>query len=293
MFLEQIEITGFRGISRLSVKLGQITALIGENAWGKSSLLRALWSLLGHDALPYQFVADDFYRASCDGANGQELIIRLTFREHRPGISQHSHRLNRLSSIWTRHHLDMFHRIHYVAKATLNSEGIISEHYFEDAHGSRVPDENSAELIRLLSSMNPVLRLRDSRSISALVEPAVEPDDFVGDITDLLPDCTPDRQQRITDGVHAAEYLLDRYFMNVPHQTKRSQRDIINQPGSLHGLTDWHDLLRNMDNDTMQQMLARIGHALLSSHSGRKLEHEARPIYILEDPESRLHPTMM
>ena len=27
--------------------------------------------------------------------------------------------------------------------------------------------------------MNPVLRLRDSRSISALVEPAVEPDDFV------------------------------------------------------------------------------------------------------------------
>jgi putative ATP-dependent endonuclease of OLD family len=117
----------------------------------------------------------------------------------------------------------MFHRIHYVAKATLNSEGIISEHYFEDAHGSRVPDENSAELIRLLSSMNPVLRLRDSRSISALVEPAVEPDDFVGDITDLLPDCTPDRQQRITDGVHAAEYLLDRYFMNVPHQTKRSQ----------------------------------------------------------------------
>ncbi len=293
MFLEQIEITGFRGISRLSVKLGQITALIGENAWGKSSLLRALWSLLGHDELPYQFVADDFYRAPCDGANGQELIIRLTFREHRPGISQHSHRLNRLSSIWTRHHLDMFHRIHYVAKATLNMDDIISEHFFEDAHGSRVPDENSVELIRLLSSMNPVLRLRDSRSISALVEPAVEPDDFVGDITDLLPDCPPDRQQRITDGVHAAEYLLDRYFMNVPHQTKRSQRDIINQPGSLHGLTDWHDLLRNMDNDTMQQMLARIGHALLSSHSGRKLEHEARPIYILEDPESRLHPTMM
>ena len=30
MFLEQIEITGFRGISGLSVKLGQITALIGK-----------------------------------------------------------------------------------------------------------------------------------------------------------------------------------------------------------------------------------------------------------------------
>lgn len=293
MFLEQIEIVGFRGISTLSVRLGQTTALIGENAWGKSSLLRALWSLLGHDALPYQFVVDDFYRAKCDDLNDQTLSIRLTFREHRPGVSQHSHRLNRLSSIWIHHHLDMFHRIHYVAKATLNADGIVSEHYFEDANGRRVPDQNGSELIRLLSSMNPVLRLRDSRSISALVEPAVGLDDAVGDISDLLPDCTPDRQQHIADGVRAAEYLLDRYFMNVPHPIKRSQRDIINQPGSLHGLTDWHDLLRNMDNDTMQQMLARIGHALLSSHSGRKLEHESRPIYILEDPESRLHPTML
>ncbi len=43
----------------------------------------------------------------------------------------------------------------------------------------------------------------------------------------------------------------------------------------------------------MQLVLSRIGHALLSAHSGRNLENEARPIYILEDPESRLHPTMM
>ena len=293
MFLEQIDITGFRGISRLSVRLGQTTALIGENAWGKSSLLRALWSLMGHDALPYQFVAEDFYRAACDGANEQELTICLTFREHRPGISQHSHRLNRLSAVWTHHHLDMFHRIHYIAKARLHADGVTSEHYFEDAHGTRVLGDNSDELVRLLSSMNPVLRLRDSRSISGLSGPTTDTDEFVEDISDLLQDCTPERQQHITEGVHAAEYLLDRYFMNVPHRTKRSQRDIINQPGALHGLTDWHDLLRNMDNDTMQQMLSRIGHALLAAHSGRDLESEARPIYILEDPESRLHPTMM
>ena len=293
MFLEKIDITGFRGLSKLSVSLGQTTALIGENTWGKSSLLRALWSLMGHDEIPYQFVAEDFYRAACDGINDQELAIRLTFREHRPGISQHSQRLNRLSAIWTRHHMDMFHRIHYVAKARLQTGGVITEHYFEDAHGSRIPDENTDELIRLLSSMNPVLRLRDSRSISGLSGPTVESDNYIEDISDLLQDCTPERQQHITEGVYAAEYLLDRYFMNVPRRSKRSQRDIINQPGALHGLTDWHDLLRNMDNDTMQQVLSRIGHALLAAHSGRDLENEARPIYILEDPESRLHPTMM
>lgn len=133
-------------------------------------MLRALWSLLGHDELPYQFVPEDFYRAACDGTNDQELTISLTFREHRPGISQHSHRLNRLASVWTRHHLDMFHRIHYIAKSRLTSQGVITEHYFEDAHGNKVADENSGELVKLLSSMNPVLRLRDSRSISGLSE---------------------------------------------------------------------------------------------------------------------------
>jgi len=293
MFLEHVDINGFRGISSFSVSLGQVTALIGENAWGKSSLLRALWSLLGHDELPYQFVLDDFHKTPCEGPNEQEILIRLTFREYRPGISQHSVRLSRLSRIWTRHHLDMFHRIHYIATARLTLAGIISDHFFEDAQGNRIAEDSSPELIYLLSSMNPVLRLRDSRSISAHTEPEVESDFSLNDISDLVPGCTPDKQLRIKAGVHAAEYLIDRYFMNVPHRIKHSQRDIINQPGSLHGLTNWQDLLRNMDNETMQQMLTRIGHTLLSSHSGRELDRDARPIYILEDPDSRLHPTIM
>ncbi len=39
MFLERIEIVGFRGINRLSLMLDDNTLLLGENAWGKSSLL--------------------------------------------------------------------------------------------------------------------------------------------------------------------------------------------------------------------------------------------------------------
>ncbi|WP_313018201.1 DUF2813 domain-containing protein, partial [Atlantibacter hermannii] len=37
MFLERVEIVGFRGINRLSLMLEQTNVLIGENAWGKSS----------------------------------------------------------------------------------------------------------------------------------------------------------------------------------------------------------------------------------------------------------------
>ena len=58
MYLEHIEISGFRGINQLAIKLQQTTALIGENAWGKTSLLRALWCLLGQGVVPYQFEAE-------------------------------------------------------------------------------------------------------------------------------------------------------------------------------------------------------------------------------------------
>ncbi|MBN0832350.1 DUF2813 domain-containing protein, partial [Pseudomonas aeruginosa] len=46
MLLERVEIVGFRGINRLSLMLEQNNVLIGENAWGKSSLLDALTLLL-------------------------------------------------------------------------------------------------------------------------------------------------------------------------------------------------------------------------------------------------------
>ncbi len=46
MKLERIDISGFRGIKRLSLSLNDLTTLIGENTWGKSSLLDALCVVL-------------------------------------------------------------------------------------------------------------------------------------------------------------------------------------------------------------------------------------------------------
>lgn len=42
MYLERVEIYGFRGINRLSLALNKNTVLVGENSWGKLSLLDAL-----------------------------------------------------------------------------------------------------------------------------------------------------------------------------------------------------------------------------------------------------------
>ncbi len=86
MLLERVEIVGFRGINRLSLQLEQNNVLIGENAWGKSSLLDALTLLLSPEENLYHFVHDDFWFPPGD-VNGREkhLHIILTFRESEPG----------------------------------------------------------------------------------------------------------------------------------------------------------------------------------------------------------------
>lgn len=82
MILERVEIVGFRGINRLSLMLEQNNVLIGENAWGKSSLLDALTLLLSPESDLYHFERDDFWFPPGD-INGREhhLHIILTFRE--------------------------------------------------------------------------------------------------------------------------------------------------------------------------------------------------------------------
>ena len=48
MYLETAEIFNFRGIRHLKINFEEDSSvLIGENSWGKSSLLSALWMMLG------------------------------------------------------------------------------------------------------------------------------------------------------------------------------------------------------------------------------------------------------
>lgn len=63
MYLQNAEIQNFRGIRHLKVDFDQdTTVLLGENAWGKSSLLYALFMILGRgEEHLCSFSADDLY----------------------------------------------------------------------------------------------------------------------------------------------------------------------------------------------------------------------------------------
>ena len=79
--LERIEIVGFRGINRLSLMLDDNTLLLGENAWGKSSLLDALTLLLAPEQKLYRFEAHDFHFPGEESAKERHLQVVFTFCE--------------------------------------------------------------------------------------------------------------------------------------------------------------------------------------------------------------------
>ncbi len=163
MLLERTEIAGFRGINRLSLMLEENNVLIGENAWGKSSLLDALTLLLSpHDEL-YHFVYNDFWFPPGD-LQGREhhLHIILTFRENEPGRYR-GRRYRGLSDCWTPCD-DGFRRIFYRLEGELAADGsVLTLRSFIDSDGQALDiddiDGQARELIRLM----PVLRLRDAR----------------------------------------------------------------------------------------------------------------------------------
>lgn len=82
--LSRIHIEGYRGICRLDLELDELTAIIGENGFGKTSLLDALMTCLGASAGPPMFATDDFHQPPPPDEQVQRIVIELTFVETRP-----------------------------------------------------------------------------------------------------------------------------------------------------------------------------------------------------------------
>ena len=91
MLLERIEVSGFRGIKRLSLSFEQLTTLIGENTWGKSSLLDALSIALPVSGELHQFTLKDFHQDhSISYTQDQHIQIIISWKtteknEHKAG----------------------------------------------------------------------------------------------------------------------------------------------------------------------------------------------------------------
>ncbi|WP_116473068.1 DUF2813 domain-containing protein [Zobellella maritima] len=296
MYLEHITIRNFMGLNQLSLPLEQSTALIGENAWGKTSLFRALWRLMGQGSCCYQFTDEDFYRDDT-GPEPEELQIILSYREHRPGICEHSNRLAALAPVWVKHK-DGYHRVHYRATGRRTRTGVETEHDFIDGSGALIPLDAPMGLVHRLIEMNPVFRLRDSRGAPQdlpIVTLDGDYEQLLNHLTEQLAEAKALSKGDIKAGLDAVRQLFEHYFTSqgATSRAPRRAQDIAIHPvtlGQLGKLNDWQPM---GEDSGLSLALAAIAHTILQAREGRPIETGARPLLLIEDPESRLHPTML
>ncbi|APS95834.1 ATP-dependent endonuclease [Klebsiella pneumoniae] len=304
MLLERVEIVGFRGINRLSLMLEQNNVLIGENAWGKSSLLDALTLLLSPEFDLYHFVRDDFWFPPGD-IQGREhhLHIILTFRETEPG----RHRVRRfrpLQRCWVPCD-DGYHRVFYRLEGELaEDDSVMTLRSFIDGEGEALVLEEIDELARHLVRLMPVLRLRDARFMrrihngtvphSPQIEITARQLDFLSRELVSHPQNLSDGQ--IRQGLSAMVQLLEHYFAE---QSSAETRHRLMRRRSHDEQRSWRylDIINRMIDKpggrSHRVILLGLFATLLQAKGTVRLDRDARPLLLIEDPETRLHPIML
>ncbi|MBC3638973.1 ATP-dependent endonuclease [Klebsiella sp. Kps] len=304
MLLERVEIVGFRGINRLSLMLEQNNVLIGENAWGKSSLLDALTLLLSPEFDLYHFVRDDFWFPPGD-IQGREhhLHIILTFRETEPG----RHRVRRfrpLQRCWVPCD-DGYHRVFYRLEGELaEDDSVMTLRSFIDGEGEALVLEEIDELARHLVRLMPVLRLRDARFMRRIHNGAVPHSPQI-EITarqlDFLSRELVSHPQNLSDGqirqgLSAMVQLLEHYFAE---QSSAQTRHRLMRRRSHDEQRSWRylDIINRMIDKpggrSHRVILLGLFATLLQAKGTVRLDRDARPLLLIEDPETRLHPIML
>lgn len=304
MLLERVEIVGFRGINRLSLALEENNVLIGENAWGKSSLLDALTLLLSPESGLYHFVREDFWFPPGDVTGREHHVhIILTFRELEPGRRNARH-YRPLAACWTAGE-DSFQRIHYRLEGELDDEGcVMTLRSFLDGGGQplAIPDIDAlaGHLVRLM----PVLRLRDARFMRRIRSGAVPdvPDvELTARQLDFLSRELVNSPQNLTDGqirqgLSAMVQLLEHYFSE---QGTAESRHRLMRRRSHDEQRSWRylDIINRMIDKpggrSHRMILLGLFATLLQAKGSVRLDKDARPLLLIEDPETRLHPIML
>ncbi|ANI83702.1 ATP-dependent nuclease [Kosakonia oryzae] len=304
MILERVDIVGFRGINRLSLPLEQNNVLIGENAWGKSSLLDALTLLLSPETDLYHFVREDFWFPPGD-IQGREhhLHIILTFRESEPGRYR-VRRYRPLAECWVPSH-DGYHRLFYRHEGELSDDGsVLTLRGFLNEQGELLDLPDIDECARHLVRLMPVLRLRDARFLRR-IRSGTMPDTPEMETTarqlDFLSHELVSRPQNLTDGqirhgLSAMVQLLEHYFAEqgsgASHQRLMRRRSHDEQR-SWRYLDIINRMIDKPGGRMYRVILLSFFATLLQAKGTVRLDRDARPLLLVEDPETRLHPIML
>ncbi|RJX75506.1 DUF2813 domain-containing protein [Vibrio sinensis] len=296
MYLERIEISGFRGIRRLSLAFNELTTLIGENTWGKSSLLDALSVALPPEGVPYQFEMTDFhldYAIATPQTQNLQIILSLRANDKN---EVRSGRYRKLKPIWISDD-EANPRIIYRLSANRDQYDVSTQYDFLDADGNTMHLHHPEKLAQELMSLHPVIRLRDSRRFHRPIEEHSTPNSRVekrisNTCRRLLAVPGHVNKGEIRSSLNSMSNLVDHYFSFKSNTRKnpRRQRDGIFS-NYTRSSTNIAELVEKSNNKQTRLLLMGLLNAFLQAKGPTDLRRCARPILMLEDPEGRLHPT--
>lgn len=299
MILEHIDIHGFRGINRLSLPLTDTNLLIGENAWGKSSLLDALTLLLAPDAEPYMFTEQDFHFPPGE-VEARLHKLQLVFRFRAQGDEHET----LFAPFWQQD--DAGRYLRFSTLATRQGNEVKTRWRFIDARGEVLPLAGTDAALAQLRAYYPVLRLRDARfgrrsrhsdndtqrradTLSALAQ---EMHSLTRDLV-ARPQTLSDELLR--QGLHTMQQLMAHYFLVQQPDTgaARVAPELRDGSQGWRSLDQLNQLIAGTESRSRQVILLRMFSLLLQAHGSDALPAGARPLLLVEDPETRLHPIML
>jgi len=299
MILEHIDIHGFRGINRLSLPLTDTNLLIGENAWGKSSLLDALTLLLAPAAEPYMFTEQDFHFPPGE-VEARLYKLQLVFRFRAQGDEHEA----LFAPFWQQD--DAGRYLRFSTLATRQGSEVKTRWRFIDARGEVLPLAGTDAALAQLRAYYPVLRLRDARfgrrsrhndndtqrradTLSALAQ---EMHSLTRDLV-ARPQTLSDELLR--QGLHTMQQLMAHYFLVQQPDTgaARVAPELRDGSQGWRSLDQLNQLIAGTESRSRQVILLRMFSLLLQAHGSDALPAGARPLLLVEDPETRLHPIML
>ncbi|PSW05378.1 ATP-dependent endonuclease [Photobacterium lipolyticum] len=316
MHLERIEISGFRGIKRLSLTFDELTVLIGENAWGKSSLLDALSIALPPDAHFYNFKFSDFH---IDYALGHHKMSQLQIILHWNEDYKSEHKARRYKSftpVWVTQ--DGLQHLYYQISSVIDNNKIVTQRRFLGSNGKVIECPDADKLVKQLMGLHPIVRIRDARRLrddslnisstsshngngpprngqlhnglskNARIEKRLD-----NTCRRLMTNPGHVSPGELKSSVNALRTLVDHYFAFTPHN-RTSQFDRTHFPSrSQHGENPLEQLTEPQMSKQSRLILMGLLNAYIRARGPVELKRISRPIMILEDPEGRLHPIIL
>ncbi|MGF1717010.1 ATP-dependent endonuclease [Photobacterium chitinilyticum] len=312
MQLKRIEVSGFRGIKRLSLTFDELTVLIGENAWGKSSLLDALSIALSPDTKFYNFKFSDFHVDYTAGHKKMtQLQIVLHWKEDYAGEYK-SRKYKGFAPLWIEGNDGLKH-LYYQLDSIVKEDKIISHRAFLNNDGHLIDCPDSDKLARQLMVLHPIVRIRDARRLhneplnsngngNGHSDKDKDKDNSENARIQRRLENTCERlmtrpghvsSEEIKSSINALRVLVDHYFAFTPHSRSEHFNRAHFPAKAQYAVNPLEQLTQPQMTKQGRLVLMGLLNAFIRARGPVELRRISRPIMILEDPEGRLHPTIL